>query len=564
MIRAIACSLLTSGSLLMFSQDAKWGFATDHIVAITTDNAGNTYVVGSMQDSLDIDPTAGTQMLFSFGGPSDIVLAKYDPSGELLWGFNLDGPGEEYPYGIALGPNGDVYLVGQYSLSLDPDPSVASDTIWNTFGGANADEPFVARFDSNGSYIDVLSFDFVFEAYIIDLTIDRQGNRYLFLVSTFQIDLDPSADDYTVPTSCLPSAILAKYDSSWNLQWGFAFDDTTCTWSFEVAHDSQGNVYVTGGFTDSIDLDPAPGSQTMLYEDRWWSANCFLAKYDNAGTFQWGFRIPCRHGTTPPDPRQGVRLEVMDSAIHCLGLFLDTIDVNPLGTPTVLMTDGTSDVFMCSYALDGQLISAAQIGDSNNLGYPQLFVTEEGRYLAMAYKDSIDIDPGPSAHILKSEGANDYFVARYNTGWNPDLAINFGGVNGQGGVADLAVTTAGDMIVTGNYLQGQLDLGNTLLPLANDSAFLAKFCPPTTGIERLEKPSVSAYPNPTTGIVQLNLSLSTGRIDVFSSSGQRIRAATVTGDSPTILDLSDSPAGLYLVVASNNGQLATTKILVLK
>jgi uncharacterized protein (TIGR03437 family) len=80
------------------------------ISAITTDSAGNTYVVGSRQLA-----TAGTVTLNSstnLGAGTDVFVSKLDPAGNLLFTETFAGKGVDTGTAIALDPSGNIYIGG--------------------------------------------------------------------------------------------------------------------------------------------------------------------------------------------------------------------------------------------------------------------------------------------------------------------------------------------------------------------------------------------------------------------------------------------------------------------
>ncbi|NQX93073.1 MAG: hypothetical protein HRT74_13290, partial [Flavobacteriales bacterium] len=92
-------SFLFAG-ILAFSinaQQLQWGIAFggtgfDMIQAIEVDADNNTYVVGQFGSlGTDFDPSSGTELIDVNGG-YDMFLAKYDPSGGLMYVVPIQGP----------------------------------------------------------------------------------------------------------------------------------------------------------------------------------------------------------------------------------------------------------------------------------------------------------------------------------------------------------------------------------------------------------------------------------------------------------------------------------------
>jgi hypothetical protein len=80
----------------------------DHGRAIATDTAGNVYVAGEVRGSGNFDSATYTN-----AGIADIVVAKYDSSGNLLYLAQAGSDAGDYAYGIAVAGQ-TVYITGLF------------------------------------------------------------------------------------------------------------------------------------------------------------------------------------------------------------------------------------------------------------------------------------------------------------------------------------------------------------------------------------------------------------------------------------------------------------------
>lgn len=73
--------------------------------AVTADSEGNAIVAGT------IGPGAtGTNLIGPRGGPSDVKVVKLSQTGQVLWTTILGGTGGDVATGIAVAPNGQIFL----------------------------------------------------------------------------------------------------------------------------------------------------------------------------------------------------------------------------------------------------------------------------------------------------------------------------------------------------------------------------------------------------------------------------------------------------------------------
>src|SRR6185437_13738250 len=121
------------------------GSGTDQGNAIGTDASGNVYVAGSTN-------SVGA-------GGQDVLLMKYDRSGNLLWAKTWGGANDDLGYGVLVDPNGYEYVVGgtysfgagSYDVLLLKFDS-AGNVIWaRTWGGGSFDVGYDISFDQNGN-----------------------------------------------------------------------------------------------------------------------------------------------------------------------------------------------------------------------------------------------------------------------------------------------------------------------------------------------------------------------------------------------------------------------------
>jgi hypothetical protein len=227
---------------LQFSQT--WGVSgNSYGNGVAADNLGNVYVVGTTT---------------SLGVGSQIVLLKYDSSGNLLFQRTVGGTQNSYGTGVGVDSGGDVYVTG-YTYSLGPTPGISA--------------VILLKYDPSGNILFQTTWGGKQNDAATAIAIDIDGNVYV-TGYTKSYSLTPG----------VPSAFLLKFDQSGNLLFQRVWGGNRGEFAYGVAVDAAENAYVTG-YTYSF----GPNSQ---------GANFFILKYDISGNLQYD-RL---YGGGIPDP----------------------------------------------------------------------------------------------------------------------------------------------------------------------------------------------------------------------------------------------------------------------
>jgi hypothetical protein len=115
---------------------------------IAVDAAGNCYIAGQFgSDSI----TFGNATLMNYGGtggPADIFVVKYDPTGNVLWAKRAGGSKGDVGIKPALDPAGNLYLAGHFKSA-----NAAFDS--TTLASSGNWDVFVAMIDGSGPTLNI-------------------------------------------------------------------------------------------------------------------------------------------------------------------------------------------------------------------------------------------------------------------------------------------------------------------------------------------------------------------------------------------------------------------------
>ena len=185
----------------------------DRGFGVAVDGSGNVYASGV---------TWGVSLVQgNWSWSRNLLVLKYDPSGNLLWAKNIDKGGDDGAWTMTLDGSGHLYTAGSTEA---------------VFGQQSA---LVTKFDLSGNEIWSRTYTLrdynVFQA----ISVDAAGNVFLGGGSAYTVPTEwGSTNEYDV--------LVVKYDSAGNLVWARTRDcGSIWEWANGIGVDPAGNVYVT-------------------------------------------------------------------------------------------------------------------------------------------------------------------------------------------------------------------------------------------------------------------------------------------------------------------------------
>jgi len=261
------------------------GSGRDYANGIAVDAAGNAYVAGSTA-SADFPVTSGALQPGLRGG-FDAFLTKLDPSGAILYSTYLGGNGAEYIAGIAVSPQGDIYIGGWTTSSDFP---VTAGAYQKSYRGD--DDGFLVRLDSTGTRLRYSTYlGGSAGARIHSLAIDAAGNAYV-TGNTYSNDFPTTGPPLNQPPGGASKIFVTKLNNSGSaLVYSTWFGGGAVN---GIAADAYGNAVVVGstnatlGFPVVQAFQPTPGSTGLptcgSYPQFYPCSDGFISKLNAAGT----------------------------------------------------------------------------------------------------------------------------------------------------------------------------------------------------------------------------------------------------------------------------------------
>ncbi len=323
-----------NGNFVWFRQMGAAG--SDEGTALTVDASG-VYTIGYFQGTMDIDPTAGSELVVSTMGTFDIFIQRLDDNGDYVWGKRFGADGLDYGFGITVGLNGHVFATGCYQGTTDFDPDVG---VSNLTTGVGATSAYVLSLDTAGVYRWVRPIGAA--DYCIGYAVSTSNSGALFITGGFNgtnMDFDPSGGT-NLKTSNAYDVFVQKLDADGGYHGAWTFGGLGDDYGYAIDVTPSNEVYFTGGYGATVDFDPSP-SATYNITSFNNTFDMYIERMDTAGNFIWARSIG------GGDIEYGFGLAA-DGNGHVLttGCYGQQVDFDTEAGVYNLSTSGAADIFV--------------------------------------------------------------------------------------------------------------------------------------------------------------------------------------------------------------------------
>ena len=523
------------------------GNSHDVGIDIIADDMGNTYVLGAVRGTVDMDPGAGTFMVTTDTTRGKLFLSKFDASGNFLWTGLWDKGLYNNAYSLDFFPNGDIAITGYYDFQVDMDPGPG---VFMLNAGGSL-KYFLLRLSPAGNFVWVKEFAGVYNTPLCYSQIDSTGNCYIagFFSNTY--DFDPGPGTFSM-TAVSRDIFIMKLDNSGNFMWAKKTTGTINNWVNDVALSPLNEMIIIGSFSGTTDFDPGPATFSITAGTTISGEDFYVAKYSSSGIFMWVDHFDANSVFSRP---VGVETD-SNGRIYVAGQSSVNTDLDP-DTASTYMPSTTR--FLLKLNPDGSLNDVTELGNKMYISNLEIDSWQHV-YLTGSYVDTLDADPGAGVYnlVTDSAGFGSFILAL-------DSASNMIWADGLGGHAHLGAQqnsgtsiyadAQGTVYFTGRYEDHQLDFGPYQLQNATPwtyyytDGYFGKIESITSGINEhdVSENSLTIYPNPTTDDINLKSNKRILRMMITDVSGKTIASTVVNDNVLKQHDISGFRQGMYFM-----------------
>jgi len=277
------------------------------------------------------------------------------------------------------------------------------------------------------------------------IAVDNVGNVYTTGYFQGIVDLDPGPGTYDVTSTGVASMFISKLDASGNFLWGYGFNNASNGLAITV--DASLNVFLTGVFSNVMDLDPGPGIYNLTsagYED------VFILKLNMSGNFVWAKRV----GSTGYDSGVGIVIDSF-SNIVITGTYGNSVDFDP-GPGTYTLSSMFISGFVLKLNVFGNFVWAKSYDalSVNAWCAPKGLITDVSGnvYTTGSFVNgTIDFDPGIAVYSFTTNNIWNTFVSKLDSAGNFVWAKQFTGTNACD-ASSIKLDASNNVYTTGNFV----------------------------------------------------------------------------------------------------------------
>lgn len=337
------------------------------------------------------------------------------------WGYLLGGTGIDIG-ATFTDSNGNVYLTGSYSATVDFDPT---STVENHTSNGGYDM-FISKYSSDGTYYwtkvwgGTGASDTVYR-----LLWDNSNNMYVFgeFMNTVDFDSGSSTDNKTSTGST--DIFVTKYSSDATYQWTKIWGGTGADRSTGGNIDSAGNYYFTGAYRNTVDFNPDSGATDNKTSNG--NYDVYLVKFNS----DWSYGWVKTWGGSSFDYAEEIFVD-NNGGLIIIGEFMTTVNFNPEGVTDNRTSLGRYDCYIRKYNSDGNYLWTKIWGGTGDEMCFSITIDSKNNYYLGGYaggldpSTTIDLDAGSGIDTRTLSGLGDNMIIKFDLDGNYVWGKTFG------------------------------------------------------------------------------------------------------------------------------------------
>ena len=312
------------------------GSGTEISEEVKIDGAGNIYITGAYEETVDFDPGAGIQEFTSLGR-SDIFILKLDVDGNYIWAKCFGGILDDYANALTIDSSENIVTTGYFSQNVDFDPSSEEFII-----SSNNTDVFIQKLNPAGNFIWAKGNSSSAISQGESIITDNTGNIYIAGAFDDSLYFGSENGNPTAVSNGSTDSFILKLNELGDFRWLKSIGGSEGDFTNDITLDSNNNVIATGVFTGAVDFDPGSNSHIINSNG---SQDMFIQILDATGSFINAHGI----GASSFDYGEAITVDNEDN-IYLATSFSETVDIDPSSDTYPLTSNGFIDFSIAKFS----------------------------------------------------------------------------------------------------------------------------------------------------------------------------------------------------------------------
>jgi gliding motility-associated-like protein len=423
--------------------------------------SGNVVTVGKYGSSL-----ASFYGSSFTGSTKGGFVAKYDPSGNVIWGFKIGNNHNNICNGVAIDSSGNIYVTGSFETTTDFRGLSATATNLTATGNIDA---FLAKYNSSGQLLWVKKGggSAADEGFGVCL------NSSSVFVTGYYTNSGTFGSFGTVANNSTQNVFVCAYNYSGSEMWLADAGATQPSYGNAVACDNA-CVYLTGEFKGAtLSVFNSSGALSSALTNLSSSkTDAYVISYSATGALNWVKSI------SSTENEKGHSISVSGSMLYVTGSLEGSTTFPGYAANPVTYSGSNTDMYVAQLTKTSGITQWVRREGSSDQD-EGLCIESDGFgnvYVGGFYKNSISFTGGPT---LSAGGGNaeELFVVSYSSSGAYQW-VRESGDNGKDEPYGIAANTLNEIYVCGEYKKNPPFGSSTLTDDGSPNIFVAKIsCP---------------------------------------------------------------------------------------
>jgi len=324
---------------------------------LTFDAENNIYVTGMAKYVSDWNPGSGTSWVNGdLNGFGDVFVMKVSSAGNFVWVKEIGAESYAVSFSITSDSTEAVYLTGYFIDTVDFDPGVAQHNLVAK-GGSDI---FILKLDTAGNFVWAQNLGGGSGNMDMGSEILFDGTSDLIVTGLYCItaDFDFGSDTTLLNSTGNGDVFVLRIDTAGNFIWAKGFGGSQQDKGLGLAIDSQGNIFVSGHYSGTVDFDPGAAVYSLTATP---GLDGFVSELNENGDFIWANTIPIDPSFA--SPYQTVKNVMVDQNDDLLisGTYTGEIDLDPTILNVTFTGEGNDDMFVCKWKFSSASMAENQM-----------------------------------------------------------------------------------------------------------------------------------------------------------------------------------------------------------